>query len=66
MGVRKRMASLNASAVMAATYDVERHLDKHLEQMDTYARASEAEKEVTPKRIKDIKDEVVDSKDVNN
>jgi len=27
---RKRMASLNASAIVAATYEVERHLDKNL------------------------------------
>lgn len=63
--VRKRMASLNASAMLAAAYEVERHLDR-VESMAT--SEDEAPKSVLPKKIKDIKDikgEVLESKDVN-
>lgn len=61
--VRKRIASLNATAMLAASYEVERHLD-----MDSLYNGSSAdsedseeeEKPVTPKKIKEVKAEVVD------
>lgn len=68
----QRMASLNASAMMAATYEVERHLD-HVDSMyDSIAKSSSSAAEsetqtLTPKKmkdIKDIKDEVLDAKEV--
>lgn len=62
--VRKRMASLNASAMLAATYEVERHLDR----CDSMYYGSSAESDthtVTPKKIKDIKREVEEPKDVS-
>lgn len=62
--VRKRMASLNASAMLAAAYEVERHLDR-VESMAS--SENDAPKSVQPKKIKDIKDikdEVLESKDV--
>lgn len=59
--VRKRMASLNASAMLAAAYEVERHLDR-VESMAT--SETDAPKSALPKKIKDIKDEVLESKDV--
>lgn len=63
--VRKRMASLNASAMLAAAYEVERHFDR-VESMAT--SENDVPKTVPPKKIKDIKDikdEVLESKDVN-
>lgn len=62
--VRKRMASLNASAMMAATYEVERHLDKCEEKM--YKIKSDADEHISspPKKAKEIKNEVLESKDV--
>lgn len=61
--VRKRMASLNASAMMAATYEVERQLDKCEEKM--YKVSADAEEHITPpKKVKEIKNEVFESKDV--
>lgn len=61
--VRKRMASLNASAMLAAAYEVERHLDR-VESMA--ASDNDAPPKPTlPKKIKEIKDEVLESKDVN-
>lgn len=63
--VRKRMASLNASAMMAATYEVERHLDKCEAKM--YKQSAETTEMITvPKKSKEIKDEVVESKDVSD
>lgn len=59
--MRKRMASLNASAMLAAAYEVERHLDR-VESMAT--SEIDAPKPTLPKKIKDIKDEVLESKDV--
>lgn len=64
--VRKRMASLNASAMLAAAYEVERHLDR-VESMAT--SENDAPKPALSKKIKDIKDikdEVLESKDVTN
>lgn len=65
--VRKRMASLNASAMMAATYEVERQLDKS-EALYKHDKNSCSESDenivVEPKKPKDIKDEVLESKDV--
>lgn len=56
--VRKRMASLNASAMLAAAYEVERHLDR-VESMAS--SENETPKPTLPKKIKD---EVLESKDV--
>lgn len=64
--VRKRMASLNASAMLAAAYEVERHLDR-VESMAT--SGNDAPKPALSKKIKDAKDikgEVLESKDVTN
>ncbi|KAJ6634600.1 hypothetical protein Bhyg_13175 [Pseudolycoriella hygida] len=60
--VRKRMASLNASAMLAATYEVERHLDR----CDSmyYGSSAESDTIVTPKKIKDIKREIEEPKEV--
>lgn len=62
--VHKRMASLNASAMLAATYEVERHLD----QCDSLYNGSSAEDHsetpISPKKIKEIKNEIDDSKEV--
>ena len=62
--VRKRMASLNASAMLAASYEVERHLDR----CDSLYNGSSAESRsatpTSPKKIKDIKNEVDDTKEV--
>lgn len=64
MVVRKRMASLNASAMLAATYEVERHLDR----CDSmyYGSSAESDTLVTPKKIKEIiiKREVEEPKEV--
>lgn len=61
--VRKRMASLNASAMMAATYEVERQLDKCEEKM--YKISADTEEHISPpKKPKDIKNEVFEPKDV--
>lgn len=61
--VRKRMASLNASAMMAATYEVERQLDKCEEKM--YKVSADADEHITPpKKVKEIKNEVFETKDV--
>lgn len=60
--VRKRMASLNASAMLAATYEVERHLDR----VDSmyYGSSAESDTLVTPKKIKEIKREIEEPKEV--
>ncbi|XP_055390321.1 serine-rich adhesin for platelets-like [Condylostylus longicornis] len=50
---RKRMASLNASALVAATYELEGHLDKNLEELDCYEVIEEKPAILTPKRLKD-------------
>ncbi|XP_031626867.1 uncharacterized protein LOC116343110 isoform X2 [Contarinia nasturtii] len=62
--VRKRMASLNASAMMAASYEVERQFDKCEEKMYKVS-AADAEEHITPppKKAKDIKNEVFEPKD---
>lgn len=61
--VRKRMASLNASAMMAATYEVERQLDKCKEKM--YKVSADTEEHIAPpKKAKEIKNEVFEPKDV--
>lgn len=63
--VRKRMASLNASAMMAATYEVERQLDKCEEKMYKVSAADADDHHITPpKKAKDIKNEVFETKDV--
>lgn len=60
------MASLNATAMLAASYEVERHLD-----MDSLYNGSSANSEsddddedvkptISPKKIKDVKAEVTD------
>lgn len=56
------MASLNASAMLAATYEVERHLDR----CDSmyYGSSAESDTVVTPKKIKDIKREIEEPKEV--
>lgn len=60
---RKRMASLNASAMMAATYEVERHLDKCEEKL--YKKSADSDDNITlPKKAKDIKNEVLEPTDV--
>lgn len=61
--VRKRMASLNASAMLAATYEVERHLDR----CDSmyYGSSAESDTLVTPKKVKDIKREIDEPKEVH-
>lgn len=63
--VRKRMASLNASAMMAATYEVERQLDKCEAKMYKYSPGSEEPTAALPKKVKEIKDEVPEPKDVS-
>lgn len=63
--VRKRMASLNASAMMAATYEVERQLDKCEAKMYKYSPGFEEPTATLPKKAKDIKDEVLEPKDVS-
>lgn len=62
--VRKRMASLNASAMMAATYEVERQLDKCEEKMYKVSAADSDEHITPPKKAKDIKNEVIETQDV--
>lgn len=65
--VRKRMASLNASAMLAATYEVERHLDR-VDSLYDSRNSGDREHDTAPtvpKKLKDIKDEVLDSKEVN-
>lgn len=64
--VRKRMASLNASAMMAATYEVERQLDKCEEKMYKVSAAADSDDQhiTPPKKVKDIKNEVLEPKDV--
>lgn len=56
------MASLNASAMLTATYEVERHLDR----CDSmyYGSSAESDTLVTPKKIKDIKREIEEPKEV--
>lgn len=61
--VRKRMASLNASAMMAASYEVERQFDKCEEKM--YKKSPDTEEHISPpKKVKDIKNEVLEPKEV--
>lgn len=62
--VRKRMASLNASAMMAATYEAERQFDKCQDKM--YKISSDVDEHISPptKKPKEIKNEVLESKDV--
>lgn len=60
VGVTKRMASLNASAMLAATYEVERHLDRCDSTFNCSSAESQSDTPSSPKRIKDIKHEVVD------
>uniref|UniRef100_A0A1A9W240 Uncharacterized protein n=1 Tax=Glossina brevipalpis TaxID=37001 RepID=A0A1A9W240_9MUSC len=50
---RKRMASLNASAIVAATYEVERHLDKNLGSECSSYESYEDEKKNTSKKSKE-------------
>lgn len=65
--VRKRMASLNASAMMAATYEVERQLDKCEEKMFKMSTDTTVDHPVIPpKKPKEIKNEVLEPKDVRN
>lgn len=63
--VSKRMASLNASAMMAATYEVERQLDKCEAKMYRCSPGPEEHTATPPKKAKDIKDEVLEPKDVS-
>uniref|UniRef100_A0A1B0AIW4 Uncharacterized protein n=1 Tax=Glossina pallidipes TaxID=7398 RepID=A0A1B0AIW4_GLOPL len=51
---RKRMASLNASAIVAATYEVERHLDKNLGSECSSYESYEDERKNTSKKSKEI------------
>lgn len=64
--LKKRMASLNASAILTATYEVERHLDRDLSQSSEDDINSEEEEggvesidEIpsSPVKIKDVKNE---------
>ncbi|XP_037935500.1 uncharacterized protein LOC119669602 [Teleopsis dalmanni] len=50
---RKRMASLNASAIVAATYEVERHLDKNLAYCSSYESYDETDKTTHAKKTKE-------------
>lgn len=64
--VRKRMASLNASAMLAASYEVERHLDRCDSMYNSSSPESQSEAPSSPKKIKEIKHEIVDEvKEVN-
>lgn len=64
--VRKRMASLNASAMLAAAYEVERHIDRAEAKYNAASSATDSDASApTPKRLKDIKNEVRDEKDVS-
>lgn len=59
--VHKRMASLNASAMLAAAYEVERHMDRVEAKYDAATSDGDA-----PSPIKDIKNEDKDEKDVSD
>lgn len=63
--VRKRMASLNASAMLAASYEVERHFDQ-CDSMYNSSSAAESESEPpsSPKKLKNIKNETDETKEV--
>lgn len=65
--VRKRMASLNASAMLAASYEVERHFDQCDSMYNSSSAAAESDSDpsTSPKKIKTIKNEVDESKEVN-
>lgn len=63
--VRKRMASLNASAMMAATYEVERQLDKCEAKMYKCSPEPVEHTATLPKKAKEIKDEVLEPKEVS-
>lgn len=66
--VRKRMASLNASAMLAAAYEAERHIDRVESKYTATTTSATATSDVpsTPKRIKDIKNEARDEKEVGD
>lgn len=56
------MASLNASAMLAAAYEVERHIDRCEAKYNSATNDSDAP---SPKRVKDIKNEDREEKDVS-
>lgn len=58
--VRKRMASLNATAMLAASYEVERHLDRCDSMYNSSSPESQSEAPSSPKKLKDIKHEIID------
>lgn len=58
--VKKRMASLNATAMLAASYEVERHLDRCDSMYNSSSAESHSETPPSPKKIKDIKHEIID------
>lgn len=61
----KRMASLNASAMLAATYEVERHFDRLDESSSESSSERIPKKEVkSEKKVKDEKIDADDSKEV--
>lgn len=62
--VPKRMASLNASAMLAAAYEAERHIDRVESKYTTNATVTDSDAPSTPKRLKDIKNEERDDKEV--
>lgn len=59
------MASLNASAMLAATYEVERHMDRVDSMYDNRHLSVDSDVPTVPKKLKDIKDEVLDAKEVS-
>lgn len=63
--VRKRMASLNASAMLAATYEVERHLEQCESIYNNDSSGVESDVPTVTKKAKDIKGEILETKDVN-
>lgn len=58
------MASLNASAMLAASYEVERHMDMQsmYEGSTSDSSSDEADAPPSPKKVKDAKGEQADEK----
>lgn len=55
--VRKRMASLNAAAILSATYEAERHIDRQHQALESDEEISSDETRLTPKKLKETKTE---------
>lgn len=62
--VQKRMASLNASAMLAATYEVERHFDRCDSMYNDHLSDSPVEMPQSPVKIEKIKAEIEEPKEV--